>query len=171
MTDQYAIQIQHVNGIVESIRALLEGLWNKHSTNPQTTEALAEIYRAVQGMQAALIQSDALIASLLTALDEMQNQRDLALDQMRYQAKHKHAQALSDLARYIGFTANIPPGDVRRVLELLTGETELPVSPYTLSEFFERFAALAREAFEEEMYLREAEAEYDEEVRQNRDSA
>lgn len=167
--NQYAIQ--HVNAVVEGVRVLLEGLWNEHSGNPQTTTALAEIYRAVQGLQAALTQSDALIAALLSALEDTQNQRDMALDQVEYQARHKHAQAINDLARYISFSANIPPGDVRRVLEMLTGESELPVSPYTLSDFFEHFAALAREAFEEEMFLREAEEAYDEEVRRNKDSA
>lgn len=126
--------------------------------------AVAVVWNNVQMLQAALSQNERLLESALMTADELKMQRDVALREAKWHKGKREQAVIRDLARYIGHDAQVPPKDVARVFEMLVGLDDLPVSQFTLQDFYAALQELAAEAFAEDEYRKAAEAEYDAEI-------
>lgn len=149
-----------VDDVAERIRATLDGLWNTLSEErPDLARELAATATDVNTLVlAARDMVDMLAATMATATD-LREQRDALVDRLAYLEPKKKSQAIRDLAKYMSWDSDIPPQDIERVFEVLSGENDLWVSKYTKGDFFEALRNLAQEVFEESIYQSEIETE------------
>jgi len=163
-------ELMTLDDVVAIIEETLEGLEKLDGGDPQIADDIKTgvvlITQGVRELLAANRHNEALLASTLTALDDAMRQRDRALDDRDWQRTRKRAEVVRDLARYIAYDAKITPGDVERVLEVLSGSKDLPISEYTKQDFFNAFGVMAEELFAEEQFQADAEAEYQAEIDQ-----
>ena len=161
--------LMEIHQVVDAVREHLARVW-EFSTDEagqmpeETQHALATVWNNVQMLQAALSQNERLLESALMTADELKMQRDVALREAKWHKGKRDQAVIHDLARYIGHDAQVPPKDVARVFEVLVGLDDLPVSQFTLQDFYAALQELAAEAFAEDEYRKAADAEYDAEV-------
>lgn len=136
--------------ILERVRAGIEGVWNALYEQPELQQQLVEMWPDIQMLASALHNTEGLLATALEVADDFKLQRDIALQEANWQKRRRPNGVIEEMARYISYDAKIPVKDVARVLSMLIGEIELPVSGYTLSDFYEALKGLADEAFIEE---------------------
>jgi hypothetical protein len=157
--DKQNNQLATTDEVTERIAAMLDGIWNALSAQPEVQAALVDIWPEVKTLGLAVRNLEGLLASALQVADDLRLQRDMAIQEVDWNKRRRSAGVIDEMARYIAYDAKIPQKDVARVLNMLLGEIDLPVSGYTLQDFFEAFKTLADEAFVEEKIQEALEAE------------
>lgn len=141
--------LKSADDLLEGIRHHLEGLWNTHYDNPEETQAITQVWQQVELLVKLVAQGDEMIAQLMHLTELMQQQRDLAFEDRDYWANAKRDEGKKALAWAIAWGSDVDEMDVMRVIDLLVGDVDLPVSEYSKSDLLEAFRKLAREAAEE----------------------
>jgi len=142
-----------VEDVAERMRATLEDVWKRLSAErPDLANKLATVDSDLAVIDATVREMVTLLEAALTAGAELRQQRDEALDRLAFLEPGKRNQAILDLAKYISWDADIPPADVQRLLEVLSGDSDLWVSEYTKDDFFAALRKMAQELFEEATY-------------------
>lgn len=160
MSDDQNGKLIPVEDVMARVVMTLDGVWKRLSEErPDLANQLATAAGDLQKLAVAMDQLGAMLGGALATADELRKQRDDALDKLVYLEPNKRNQALRDLAKYISWDSSIPPQDVERVLEILSGDSDLWVSEYTKDDFFAALRQFAQEAFEEAAYQAEVEDE------------
>jgi hypothetical protein len=158
-----------INDVVTVIRDRLSAVWDSNADEAglvptEIQEALALVWANVQMLQAANEQNERLLESTLATADELRMQRDVAAREAKWHKGKREEAVIRDLAQYIGHDAQVPPQDVARVLGILVGLEDLPVSQFTLKDFYAALQELAAEAFAEDEFRKAADTEYAAEI-------
>lgn len=176
MSEQSGSELMTIDQVVRVVGSRLADILDANTDEAGLVptvieESVAVVWNHIQMLQAAVAHNEQMLASALMTAEELKQQRDMATREAKFNKGKREQAVIYDLAKYLGYDAQIPPGDVARVIEMLVGIKDLPVSSYVLSDFYEALRELATEAFAEEIYQADAMAEYDAEIARDQEIA
>ena len=161
ITRKQLTTLQDKDDLLETIRGQLEGLWNVVYENPDATASLGAVLQTAQVMNQMIANQDEMMAELMYLVEQFQQQRDLAIEDRDFWANQTKDSGKKALAWALAWNSDISEKDALRVIDLLIGDIDLPVSTFTKADALDALRQLAREAAEEEMYLADYEWEDD----------
>jgi hypothetical protein len=150
-----------MDDLVERIRSNLETAWNGVSPDSDEARALADVWTDAQILQMVVTQTEQLLAETISVAEQMRQQRDMAVEDRQFWMNENRNSGLRELAYYLAQQAHIGIDDARRVINMIIGDEDLPVSEYSKQDFIEAVRQLAMELLEETMLLAEAGDDYE----------
>jgi hypothetical protein len=157
--DQNSKELLTMEELLMRIRDSLETAWNAVSPDSHEARALADAWTDAQLLKASLDHTEKLLADTLWMAEQFKSQRDMAVEDVEYWRNENRDSGIRLVAYYMAQQSGISIGDAQRIIGLIMGDLELPVSEYTKEDFIAAVKQLAMELLEEELLAADAEAE------------
>jgi len=162
-----AVRVQPKTAIrpIDQMHAALSNLYHlfeEHGGDPESDMIASEIIDHIWGLIRDAHENyqglQAFVSSQQGMIDELTWQRDITIRDLESALRDNAADARARVALDLAFEFDIPAEAVDRALGALTGESDVPVSKYTLRDVRAAFDQLIIE-MEEERAQQQAEAE------------